>query len=238
MLLEIAAFNYESALLAAKYGADRIELCDNEHEGGTTPSYGTLKSARANISIPIFPMIRPRGGDFIYSDDEFNIMKEDIALCKQMGFEGVVFGLLKDNGSIDIERTSILVEHAYPLDVTFHRAFDRSKDPFKALEQIIECGCTRILTSGQHQTATEGVAIIKALITLADDRIIIMPGSGVRSHTIQTLSKETSAIEFHSSAKKMIATFANESPNTMNESLQNISVDETEIKTMLAHLKN
>lgn len=238
MLLEIAAFNYESALLAAKYGADRIELCDNEHEGGTTPSYGTLKSARTNISIPIFPMIRPRGGDFIYSDDEFNIMKEDIALCKQMGFEGVVFGLLKDNGSIDIERTSILVEHAYPLDVTFHRAFDRSKDPFKALEQIIECGCTRILTSGQHQTATEGVAIIKALITLADDRIIIMPGSGVRSHTIQTLSKETSAIEFHSSAKKMIATFANESPNTMNESLQNISVDETEIKTMLAHLKN
>jgi len=238
MLLEIAAFNYESALLAAKYGADRIELCDNEHEGGTTPSYGTLKSARANISIPIFPMIRPRGGDFIYSDDEFNIMKEDIVLCKQMGFEGVVFGLLKDNGSIDIERTSILVEHAYPLDVTFHRAFDRSKDPFKALEQIIECGCTRILTSGQHPTATEGVAIIKALITLADDRIIIMPGSGVRSHTIQTLSKETSAIEFHSSAKKMIATFANESPNTMNESLQNISVDETEIKTMLAHLKN
>jgi copper homeostasis protein len=238
MILEIAAFNYESALLAAKYGAERIELCDNEHEGGTTPSYGTLKSARANISIPIFPMIRPRGGDFIYSDDEFNIMKEDITLCKQMGFEGVVFGLLKANGSIDIERTSILVEYAYPLDVTFHRAFDRTKDPFNALEQIIECGCTRILTSGQHPTANEGATIIKALITAADDRIIIMPGSGVRSNTIQALSKETGADEFHSSAKKMIATYANESPSTMNETILNMSVDENEIKTMLAHLKD
>jgi copper homeostasis protein len=238
MILEIAAFNYESALLAAKYGAERIELCDNEHEGGTTPSYGTLKSARANISIPIFPMIRPRGGDFIYSDDEFNIIKEDIALCKQMGFEGVVFGLLKANGSIDIERTSILVEYAYPLDVTFHRAFDRTKDPFNALEQIIECGCTRILTSGQHPTANEGATIIKALITAADDRIIIMPGSGVRSNTIQALSKETGADEFHSSAKKMNATYANESPSTMNETILNMSVDENEIKTMLAHLKD
>jgi copper homeostasis protein len=238
MILEIACFNYESALLATKYGADRIELCDNEHEGGTTPSYGTLQSAKANISIPIFAMIRPRGGDFIYSDDEFNIMKSDITLCKQMGFEGVVFGLLKADGSIDVERTNILVEHAYPLDVTFHRAFDRTKDPFKALEQIIQCGCTRILTSGQHPSATEGASIIKALITAAYDRIIIMPGSGVRSHTIQALSKETRAIEFHSSAKKMIATYANKSPTTMNETIQNISVDENEIKTMLAHLKD
>jgi copper homeostasis protein len=165
-------------------------------------------------------------------------MKEDITLCKQMGFEGVVFGLLKANGSIDIERTSILVEYAYPLDVTFHRAFDRTKDPFNALEQIIECGCTRILTSGQHPTANEGATIIKALITAADDRIIIMPGSGVRSNTIQALSKETGADEFHSSAKKMIATYANESPSTMNETILNMSVDENEIKTMLAHLKD
>jgi copper homeostasis protein len=155
-----------------------------------------------------------------------------------MGFEGVVFGLLKADGSIDVERTNILVEHAYPLDVTFHRAFDRTKDPFKALEQIIQCGCTRILTSGQHPSATEGASIIKALITAAYDRIIIMPGSGVRSHTIQALSKETRAIEFHSSAKKMIATYANKSPTTMNETIQNISVDENEIKTMLAHLKD
>jgi copper homeostasis protein len=236
MLLEIAVFNIESALLTAQSAADRIELCENPNDGGTTPSYGYLKTARKKISIPIFPIIRPRGGDFFYSDDEFAVMQKDVLLCKQTGFEGIVIGLLNKDASVDVERAKRLVELAYPLEVTFHRAFDRTKNAYEALENIINCGCQRILTSGQVPNAFDGKDLIKKLIEQADDRIIIMPGSGVRSNNIKQLADYTGATELHSSARKNIISemeFINEN---MHETLQNISVDGDEIKKMKAAL--
>ena len=230
--LEIAVFNIESALLAAKAGADRIELCENPFDGGTTPSYGTLKTVREKIDIPVFPIVRARGEDFLYSEEEFEVMKKDVALIKDLGFEGVVIGLLKKDGTIDIQRTSRLVELAYPLEVTFHRAFDRAAEPLQALEDVIKCGCQRILTSGQVPNAFEGKELIKQLIQQADNRIIIMPGSGVRSSNIKALIEFTGADEVHSSARKIVPSQMQFIQKTMNENLENISVDENEIRKM------
>ncbi|HRH59410.1 MAG TPA: copper homeostasis protein CutC [Chitinophagaceae bacterium] len=232
MLLEIAVFNIQSAIQAQQSGADRIELCDNPSDGGTTSSYGTLKTMREKVSIPVFPIIRPRGGDFLYSDDEFAVMKKDILLCKQLGFEGAVIGLLNKDGSIDTTRTSQLVEIAYPLEITFHRAFDRCKEPLQSLEDIISCGCQRILTSGQMPNAYNGKELIEQLVQQADDRIIIMPGSGVRHNNIAELAAYTGAAEFHSSARKTVATKMSFTNANMNEMLENILVDEDEIKKM------
>ena len=236
MTLEIAVFNIQSALLAAQAGADRIELCENPADGGTTPSYGTLKTVKEKISIPVFPIIRANGGDFFYNEDEFEVMQKDVLMCKQLGFEGVVIGLLNKDATVDIQRTKRLVELVYPLEVTFHRAFDRAKDPFKALEDIIACGCQRILTSGQVPNAFDGKELIKKLIEQADDRIIIMPGSGVRSSNIKELADYTGAKELHSSARKNTAStmeFINEG---MNETLYNITVDVDEVRRMKAAL--
>lgn len=201
--LEICVFNTATAIAAAAAGADRIELCENYANGGTTPSYGYLKTTREKVSIPIFPMIRPRGGDYFHRPEEIEIIQKDIALCKELGFDGVVFGLLNRDGSIDRENTARLVELAYPLDVTFHRAFDRCKNPLEALETIIACGCTRILTSGQYPKAPDGKALIKELVDLADDRIIIMPGSGINSNNLAEMMAYTGAKEFHTSARIM-----------------------------------
>ena len=231
-ILEIAVFNIQSAIIASNAGADRIELCENPIEGGTTPSYGTLKTAREKINIPVFPIIRPRGGDFLYSDEEFEVMKKDILLIKQSGFEGVVIGLLKKDGTIDINRTTKLVESAFPMEVTFHRAFDRATEPLQALEDIISCGCQRILTSGQVRNAFYGKELIKQLIQQADERIIIMPGSGVRSNNINELAVYTNAQEFHSSARKIVPSQMEFIQKSMQEKLENIFVDVEEIKMM------
>lgn len=201
--LEICVFNTATAIAAAAAGADRIELCENYANGGTTPSYGYLKTTREKVSIPIFPMIRPRGGDYFHRPEEIEIIQKDILLCKELGFDGVVFGLLNRDGSIDKDNTARLVELAYPLDVTFHRAFDRCKNPLEALETIIACGCTRILTSGQYPKAPDGKALIKELVDLADDRIIIMPGSGINSNNLAEMMVYTGAKEFHTSARIM-----------------------------------
>lgn len=236
MLLEIAAFNIQSALLAADAGADRLELCENPADGGTTPSYGTLNTVREKISIPVFPIVRPRGGDFFYTDDEYAVMKKDIQLCKQFGFEGIVIGLLNIDATIDVDRTRRLVDLAYPMEVTFHRAFDRTEDPFRSLEDIINCGCQRILTSGQVPHAFDGKELIRKLMEQADDRILIMPGSGIRSNNIIELSNFTGATELHSSARKIIQSTIKYINEGMNETLQNISVDVDEIKNMKAAL--
>ena len=177
-VLEIIGFNIESCRIAQAAGAHRIELCDNPSEGGTTASYGFIKAARKALQIELYPIIRPRGGDFLYSDDEFEMMQTDVQLCKEIGCDGVVIGMLNKDGSIDKKRCSKLVSLAYPLGVTFHRAFERCSNPFEALEDIIEIGCERILTSGQQPTASEGADLVNQLIRQADDRIIIMPGSG------------------------------------------------------------
>ena len=200
-LIEIATSDFLTTRLAVEGGADRIELCANLAEGGTTPSYAHIKKCREAFEIALFPIIRPRGGDFLYTKDEFEIMKNDIKLCKELGCEGIVIGLLNMDGTIDMTRTAELIELAYPLEVTFHRAFDRCKDPFVALEELIEIGCQRILTSGQRPTVSEGVDLIAELNKKADDRIIILPGSGVRKDNIKMLAEKTGCIEFHSSLR-------------------------------------
>jgi len=231
--LEIIGFNIESCITAQQTGAHRIELCDNSSEGGTTPSYGFIKAVRENLSIELYVMIRPRGGDFLYHDDEFAIMKADIEMCKKLGCDGVVIGLLKKDGSIDKKRCKELVVLAYPLGVTFHRAFDRTKDPFEALEDIIELGCERILTSGQQPKAIDGVQIIKELILRAEDRIIIMPGSGVNAENIISIAESTGAKEFHSSASIYTESKMNYTNQSMNESLKHITVNKDEIIKMV-----
>ena len=200
-IIEIATSDFLTTKSAVEGGADRIELCANLAEGGTTPSFAHIKKCRETFDIALFPIIRPRGGDFLYTKDEFEIMKNDIKLCNELGCEGIVIGLLNMDGTIDMTRTSELIELAYPMDVTFHRAFDRCKDPFIALEELIEIGCQRILTSGQKPTVSEGVDMIAELNRKADDRIIILPGSGVRKDNIKMLAEKTGCIEFHSSLR-------------------------------------
>lgn len=228
--LEIAVFNYSSALLAEQAGADRLELCENAGEGGTTPSYGTLKQVKEKIRIPVFPIIRPRGGDFLYTEDEFAIMKSDVALCKKIGFEGVVFGMLLKDGQVNKKECKKLVELAYPMDVTFHRAFDRAADPFQALEDIIDCGFTRILTSGQVPNVNNGLPLVNKLVEAAANRITIMPGSGLRSSNILQIAEATGASEFHSSARTMAPSAMDFNSVTMNENAQSVSVDVEEIQ--------
>lgn len=200
-IIEIATSDFSTTRSAVEGGADRIELCANLAEGGTTPSFGTLKRCREAFGLPIYPIIRPRGGDFLYTKDEFAIMMKDVELCKQLGFKGIVIGLLNMDGTIDIVRTSELIEAAYPMGITFHRAFDRCKDPFEALEQLIEIGCERILTSGQKPSVADGVDLVAELNNKADDRIIIMPGSGLRKENIKMIAEKTGCVEFHSSLR-------------------------------------
>ena len=199
--LEICAGSVASCIAAEAGGASRIELCDNLLEGGTTPSYATIAIAREKVKIDLYPIIRPRGGDFLYDDLEYAIMQKDIQLCKELGCNGVVIGLLTADGKIDVPRTKALVELAWPMGVTFHRAFDMTEDPLQALEDVISTGCERILTSGQRNTAMEGIPLLKTLVEKADGRIAIMVGSGVRVNNITQLVRETGAVEFHTTAR-------------------------------------
>jgi copper homeostasis protein len=210
--LEVIAFNAESCLTIRDSGAHRVELCSNPYDGGTTPSRGFIRLARERLSIELFPIIRPRGGHFFYSDDEYRIMVNDIVACKELGCDGVVLGLLQPDGSIDTARTSRLVELAYPMDVTFHRAFDRVKDPLQALEDVIGTGCTRILTSGLRPAAPEGRELLRELVRQADERICIMPGSGIRAANIRETALFTGAQEFHTSARTPISGEVYENP--------------------------
>ena len=234
--LEVIAFSLESCLLIEKAGAHRIELCDNPGEGGTTPSYGFIKKARALTSIDLYCMIRPRGGDFLYSIDEFEAMKTDVQLCKEAGCDGVVFGLLNADGTVDRERTSMLVDMAYPMGVTFHRAFDRTRDAFEALETLIDVGCERVLTSGLMPNVNSGKQLLKQLVTTADERIIIMPGSGVRHNNLAELAEFTSAVEFHTSARTNVTTGMQYINEQMNEGLTSVTVDCNEVIACLAAL--
>lgn len=200
-IIEIATTDYLTTKAAVEGGADRIELCTALSEGGITPSAGLIQQCRKDFDVLLFPILRPRSGDFLYTEDEYELMKKDALLCKNSGCDGVVIGFLKEDGSIDVERTKEIVDLVYPLEVTFHRAFDRCKDAFEGLEAIINAGCQRILTSGHQPTAVAGAATIKSLIEAAADRIIIMPGSGVRIDNVKALAQQTGAIEFHSSLK-------------------------------------
>jgi len=206
MILEICAINLESAIAAEKGGASRIELCDNIIEGGTTPSAATIKLAVEYLSIPVNVLIRPRGGDFIYSDLEFENIIEDIKYCKSVGVSGIVIGVLKNDSSIDIKRTKQLVELANPMNVTFHRAFDLCIDVFQSMEDVISTGAIRILTSGQQQSADKGISLLKKLQSKSNNRIIIMPGGGININNVEHIIKTTSVSEIHMSAKTKVPT--------------------------------
>jgi len=197
LVFEFCIDSVESAIAAAQGGASRVELCDNLVEGGTTPSAGTIALARKNVDIDINVIIRPRGGDFYYSDVEFAVMKYDIQQAKQLSANGVVIGLLNPDGSIDLARTRELVEFARPLSVTFHRAFDMCRDPYEALEQLIDLGVDRILTSGQEPSVLEGLDLITDLVQKAGDRIIIMPGGGITERNIGKIVAQSGVKEVH-----------------------------------------
>ncbi|MFZ4770068.1 MAG: copper homeostasis protein CutC [Ferruginibacter sp.] len=235
--LEVIGFTIEGCVIAENAGAFRIELCDNPGEGGTTPSYGFIKAAREKLSIELYPIIRPRGGDFFYNTDEFEIMKSDISICKELGCDGVVTGILNADGTIDKKRNRELVELAYPMGVTFHRAFDRVCDATIALEDIIETGFERILSSGLLPNAANGAPTIAALIKQANGRIIIMPGSGVRSDNIIQIAKDTGATEFHSSARNYANSKMEYANAAMNENLQSVAIDEVELSKMIEVLR-
>ncbi|HEY2946203.1 MAG TPA: copper homeostasis protein CutC [Vicinamibacteria bacterium] len=197
VLIEACVDSVPSAVAAEAGGAGRVELCDNLIEGGTTPSAGTIAECRARLRIPVFVIIRPRGGDFLYSEVEYDVMRRDIAHAQSLGADGVVLGLLHADGTIDVERTRALVEAARPLPVTFHRAFDVARDPLEALDALIGLGIERVLTSGQAPTAPEGAALIARLAGRAARRIGILPGCGIDETNVRELVAQTGAREVH-----------------------------------------
>ncbi len=238
-VIEIATSDFATTAAAVEGGADRIELCANLAEGGTTASYGTILECRKHFDVLLYPIIRPRGGDFLYSAEEFEVMMHEVKLCKQTGCDGIVIGLLRADGSIDTDRTARLVELAYPLGVTFHRAFDRCVDPHLALTQLIELGCERILTSGQHPAAPDGLELIRSLREEADHRITIMPGSGIRKENIANVARQTGCIEFHSSLrgkKQGAMQFIHPNFSGSAESYTNNSIDPGEVRALRAAL--
>lgn len=199
-ILEIACFNYESALAAQQGAADRIELCVDFAVGGITPDIELFKKVRSNIIIPVYVMIRPRAGNFFYSNEEFIRMKHDILLFQSYNVDGFVFGVLDSDNEIDRSRNEELIKLAHSIPCTFHRAFDSVRNPFQSLEIIIKCGFTRVLTSGLMQSALEGRDCLKKLVRQAGDKIIVMPGGGIRSQNIREIKNYSGANEFHSSA--------------------------------------
>lgn len=197
--LEIACFNSESAIIAAQAGADRIELCDGIEVGGTTPDLETTQKVLTQVPIPVYVMVRPRGGDFVYTDAEFQAMKDSIADFKKLQVHGLVFGILKEDDTLDEERNRLLVALAHPIPCTFHRAFDRVSNWETALEQIIDCGFTTILTSGTKANVVEGIHELQAMQQKAADRIAIMPGGGLRSTNVRQIVNTTGVHFVHSS---------------------------------------
>ncbi len=203
-IFEVCAFNIQSAIIAERAGAGRVELCDNPIEGGTTPSYGTIRQTREKISILLYPILRPRSGNYFYDDDEFEIIRKDIGICKELGCDGISVGIQTIDSQIDVERLKKIVQWASPMGVTCNRAFDAAPDPLSALEDIISTGCERILTSGQAEGAPMAGKLLGELVQQAGDRIIIMPGAGINSGNIRQLVEESRAMEYHGSARKIL----------------------------------
>lgn len=232
-ILEICAFTFQSCLIAQKAGAARVELCDNSLEGGTTPSYGTIKLVREKLSIRLYPIIRPRSGNYYYSTEEFKIMKHEIQICQELGCDGISVGVQTIDGQIDIERMKQIVEWAYPMGVTCNRVFDGTPDPFQALDDLITCGCERVLTSGQSSTAPQAGKLLGDLVRHAAERISIMPGAGIKSDNLSKLIQESKATEYHASARRIAqnpVTFVNHNVSDYG----NVYIaDESEVRAMV-----
>lgn len=235
-VLEICAYNIQSALIAERAGANRVELCASAPEGGITPSMGTLKLTRDQLHIELYPIIRPRGGDFLYDDDELAMMRQDILLCKSIGCEGISTGIQLADGNIDVEKMKRVIEWAYPMNVTCHRVFDSTPDAFRSLEELISIGCERILTSGHAPSAPEGAELLAKLAEQADGRIIIMPGAGVRAGNIKALRDASKANEFHTSAKKIMNSSVSYHNPAIRDTGDVFIADEIEIRNILNEL--
>ena len=197
-IFEACVGNYKEAVLAAEKGANRIELCDNLMEGGTTPSYGTIKKTLEKLDIPVMVIIRPRGGDFTYTEDELEIMKYDVQMCKELGTSGVVIGAIKDSG-VDKEIIRELVSIAKPMTITFHMAFDEIEDKYSAIDELIHIGIDRVLTKGGNESAMVGKDLLRDLIKYANGRISIMPGKGIDKENRDFILEYTGACEIHGS---------------------------------------
>jgi copper homeostasis protein len=238
-IIEICANSAQSVVEAEAGGARRVELCAAIPEGGTTPSYGEIRTAQAlTSSIDINVIIRPRGGDFLYTQAEVQAMLYDIEMARRLGVHGVVFGCLTAKGDIDTALITRLIEAARPLSVTCHRAFDVCRSPFEALEQLIATGCDRILTSGQQPDAVRGIPMIAQLVRIAAGRIIIMPGCGVRESNIERIERETGATEFHTSARSLLPsrmTYRNEQvPMGSSAALSEFEIPQTDRRKVAA----
>ncbi|AFL82719.1 uncharacterized protein involved in copper resistance [Belliella baltica DSM 15883] len=201
ILLEVPVFTIEAALLANRFGVDRLELCSDFGEGGVTPSVGALAFLKEKMKTPIFVMIRPRGGDFVYTEEEIEVMRRDIQILSSYGADGFVFGVLDEKGNIDKRACEVLIKESRGKPCTFHRAFDVCSNPFMALEEIIDCGFKRILTSGMRNSVSEGLKIISELLKLAQDRIIVMPGGGLKPSDVEKLKPSKRLLEVHASCK-------------------------------------
>lgn len=215
----------EAARAAERGGANRIELCSNLREGGTTPSPDLMRAARGRVGLPIFSMVRPRGGNFCYTDSEFEAMRRDVDAAKEFGMDGIVLGLLSADGLVDIERTRKLADQARPLLVTFHRAFDECGDLHVALEDVIQTGASRLLTSGGKRTAPEALEVLSELAGIAGERLIVMPGSGLHSGNIGEAAGKIGAREFHAGLSSVV-------PDPIN----NAGTFENEVRKMAAAL--
>lgn len=228
--MEVCANSVTSAIEAQLGGAKRVELCASLTEGGTTPSYSEIVMSKKMLDIEVYPIIRPRGGDFLYSALEFELMKEDVRLCKSLGCEGISTGILTNDGKVDKIRCAELFELASPMKVTFHRAFDMTDNLQEALEDIIALGAVRILTSGGKSSALEGAAVLSKLIEQADGRISIMPGAGVNINNLAEIISITGAKEFHASARLVVS-----SDMTYRNDALNMGADADEYSTTLTN---
>ncbi|MCU0444667.1 MAG: copper homeostasis protein CutC [Microscillaceae bacterium] len=236
--LEICAFGIQSCLIAQAEGASRVELCDNPIEGGTTPSYGTIKMVREKISIELYPIIRPRSLNYYYDDDEWAIICQDVLMCKQLACDGISVGVQKINGELDTDKMKRLVDLAYPMAVTCNRVFDAVPNPYEALEQLIAAGCRRVLTSGQAATAPEGMNLLKELVAQAQNRLSVMPGAGVKSSNIAELKNFTQAYEFHASARIAAPNLVNYYNFKITDAGNMYIADNEEVRKMLELLKS
>lgn len=241
MKLEICANSFQSAKNAQETGAHRIELCSELAIGGITPSYGLLKKVMHELTIPVFVLVRPRSGNFTYSEDEFQIMKENIQLCKELGCAGIVSGILHEDNTLDVQRTQELIEFAKPLSFTFHRAFDWIPNPLEAIEQLIKIGTDRILTSGQESSAEKGIPLLKKLQQQSEGKMIILPGGGINEENA-VLFKQQNFKEIHCSLTKIYqignaSKIPMNSQKHFNENAIAVS-DKTKITNTLKNINN
>lgn len=237
-LLEIAANSLASALAAQEGGAGRVELCSALELGGLTPSHAVIGMVRERLHIPLYVLIRPRAGDFLYTDDECAAMRRDIEDCVALGCDGVVLGVLDADGAVDVARCRALMAVAKGMGVTFHRAFDLVRDPPHALEEVIALGCERVLTSGGQTSAPEGAGLIREWIEQAAGRIAIMPGAGVNAANIAALTAATGAHEFHASAKRqMDSGMRHRPPQLADMQGGEVRSDEAQVRALVAALQ-